>query len=157
MSAIETAATVLHLLFAVLWVGAVGFVALAVLPLARDATLGPEPLERIVDRLLTLSRAAAVVVLATGLYVLYRDYLGDGLDPGPLVETGRGHLVLTMIVLWVALIGTLEVGSSRLLDGLDAGKHREPARDALRWYRASALVGVLVVVVGGLLIAGVSF
>lgn len=148
---------VVHQVFAALWVGGVVFVALAVLPLARDADVAPEPLEVVIDRLVTLSRLSAVILLLTGLYVLYTAILGGTLALDPLLESGRGHLVLTMLLLWLGLMATIEIGSSRLRDGLAANKLREPAREALPWYRAAAAIAVLVSGVAGLLSAGVGF
>ena len=157
MSTLHTVAIVLHHLFAAVLVGSVAFVTLAVLPLARDAVLGPAPLETVVDRVRTVSRLSALVLLASGLFVLYTVTLDGALVADPLVETGRGHLVLTMITLWAGLIGAVEIGSSKLLDGLAANKHREPAHVALPWFRGATALAVLVSVVGGLLSAGVTY
>lgn len=145
---------VLHNLFAAVWVGSVLFVAIAVLPLARDGTLGPDPLETIVDRLRFLTRVSAFFLLATGAHLAFAWYVGDGYDVSPLLETGQGHLVLTMIVLWLALAGVVEVGSSRILDGLDRNLHRQPVSDALPFFRVAAVLAVLVILVGGLLSSG---
>lgn len=155
MSTLDTAAVVVHQLFAALWIGSVVFVALAVLPLARDGDVDPSPLGTIVGRVLTLSRLSALLVLVSGAHVLYWEVLGGELALEPLTGSGRGHLVLAMVACWLGLAATVEVGSSRLRAGLQAGKLREPAREALPWYRAAAAIAALVAVVAGLLAAGV--
>ncbi|AGN00046.1 hypothetical protein L593_00455 [Salinarchaeum sp. Harcht-Bsk1] len=157
MTTLDSVATVVHVLFGGLWIGSVAFVALAVLPLGRDASIDPEPLSAVVDRLVTLSRLAALVMLATGGHVLYHVTLGGEVTAEPLTSSGRGHLVLTMVVLWVGVIATVEIGNSKLSDGLDAGKLREPTRTALPWFQAAALLGVAVLTIGGMLSAGVGF
>lgn len=157
MSLIDSAMVVLHQLFAALWVGGVVFVALAVLPLARDGTIDPDTLDTIVDRFVTLSRTSAFFLLVSGSHLIGNWYTGEVItDLSPLYTTGRGHLVLTMVTSWGVLAALVEISSSRLRDGLDRGKLREPARDALPWYRGAALVAVLVTLVAGLLSAGVT-
>lgn len=155
MSTLDTVAIVVHQLFGGLWIGAVVFVGLAVVPLGRDADIDPDALGTVVGRLLTLSRAAAVLMLLSGAHVLYYLTLGEDLDLGPLLESGRGHLILTMVVLWLGVIATVEVGASRLRAGLDADKLRDPTRSALPFFRAAALLGLAVLTVGGMLTAGV--
>lgn len=154
MSTVDAAMLVVHNLFAAVWAGSVLFVALAVVPLATDGDLGPDPLYTIVDRFRLLSRVSAFVLLATGSYLGLNGYVGDGWDVSPLIETGRGHLVLTMIVLWFALAAVVEIGSSKLLGGLDRNLHREPARNAVPWYRGAALLALLVLLVGAVLSSG---
>jgi len=157
MSTLDSVATVVHVLVGGLWIGGVVFVALAVLPLGRDADVDPQPLETVVDRLLTLSRFAAVVMLASGAHVLYHVTLGGEVSTEPLTSSGRGHLILTMVVLWLGVTAMVEIGASKLFDGLDAGKLREPTRAALPWFRAAAVLGIGVLTVGGMLSAGVGF
>jgi len=155
MSVLDTAAVVVHQVFAALWIGSVVFVALAVLPLARDGTVAPDPLDTIAGRVLTISRFSALVLLASGAHALYWGVLDAELVLEPLLESGRGHLLLAMIGCWLGLAATVEIGTSRLRAGLDRGKLREPARAALPWYRAAAAIALLVAVVAGLLAAGV--
>lgn len=155
MSTLDTVAIVVHQLFAGLWIGAVVFVGLAVVPLGRDADIDPDALGTVVNRLVTLSRLAALLMLASGAHVLYYLTLGAELDAEPLVSSGRGHLILTMIVLWLGVIATVEIGASRLRDGLDADKLRDPARAALPFFRVAALLGIVVLLVAGMLSAGV--
>lgn len=154
MSTLDSVATVLHVLFGGLWIGSVVFVTLAVLPLGRDADIDPGPLDAIVGRLVTLSRIAALVTLATGAHVLYHVTLGGELATDALTNDGSGHAIVTMAVLWLGVIGLVEIGTGRLRDGLDAGKLREPSRDALPWFRGAAALGIAVLTLGGALSAG---
>lgn len=154
MSTLDSVATVLHVLAGGLWIGSVVFVALAVLPLGRDGDIEPEPLDTIVGRLVTTSRIAAVVMLATGAHVLYNVTLGGEASTEPLTDSGRGHLLITMIVLWLGVVALVEIGSGRLSEGLDGGKLREPSRNALPWFRGAAVLGIAVLTIGGMLSAG---
>jgi hypothetical protein len=69
------------------------------------------------------------------------------------VGSGGGHLVLTMVVLWFLLAGLIEVGTGKLRDGTDQKKVREPAREATRFFQLGAVIAVLLLLVGGLLVA----
>lgn len=144
-----TAASVLHLLFAALWTGSVVFVTYAVLPEARDATLGPDPLDAIVGKFVLLSRTSALLLLLTGAYLAWTSYTA-----AELTGTGRGHLVLTMVALWLVLGALVEVGASRLRDGFDREKVREPEREARRLFQGAAAVAFLLLVDAGVLVGG---
>ncbi|MUV59547.1 hypothetical protein [Halobacterium sp. CBA1126] len=115
MSVTETVVYALHLLFAGLWTGSVLF-ATATLPniaggLAADAR------DSFVGALRNVSRASAAVLLLSGGYMLT---LAGYTEGGALTGTGRGHLVLAMLVLWFALAGLTEVAAGKLDDGEDA-------------------------------------
>lgn len=148
MSTVDTAMRTIHLSVAALWVGGVLFVTLVVLPVARDGDMNAAPLERITGRLVTLSRLSAVVLLLTGGHLA-----GVGYTVETLTGTTRGYLVVAMVVLWLVLAGILEVSSSRLRGDLREKRVRAPARDALRWYAAASVVGLLLLVDAGLLTA----
>ena len=135
-----------HLLFAGLWAGGVAFVTYGVLPSARNGTLEPGPLGTAFDRLTTLSRASAVVLLLSGGHMAGQVYTAES-----LTGTTNGYLVLTMVALWLALAALVEVGAARIRDGIDAKKVREPARSATRIYQVATVAGVALLLIGGVL------
>lgn len=144
-----------HLLFAAVWVGSVVYVTLGVLPLARDGDLNAAPIDRMAGTLTTVSRASSVVLLLTGGHMAGQGYTVGGGDGFSLFGSTQGHLVLTMVALWLVLTGLVEVGTSRLTDGTRQKKVREPARAALPLFRGASLVGLLLVVDAGLVTTGV--
>lgn len=149
MEPIDVTAYVLHSVFAGLWTGSVLFVALGVLPLARDGSLNATPLGSIAGRLTTISRASSLLLLLTGAYMgVARSYTVDSLTG----STG-GHLLISMVVLWFLLAGMVEVGASKLRDGADQEKVREPARDARKFLLAGSILGILLLANAGLIAA----
>jgi len=56
-----------------------------------------------------------------------------------------------MIALWFLITGLVEVGSGKLTSGLDAGKLREPARDAKPFFYGAAGLSVALIITAGLL------
>lgn len=149
MTVATTVSQVLHLLFAALWTGSVVFVAWAIVPGARDGEFDAAPLEPVMSKLRTLTRVSAVVFLLTGGHLAGTKYTSE-----TLFSTGRGHLVLTMLVLWVVLTGLVEVGAGKFLSGLDDLKVRQPAREARPFLLGGAAVALLLLVDAGLLAAG---
>jgi uncharacterized membrane protein len=150
MSLLNGGVYVVHLIFAAAWTGAVLFVAWTVLPLARDGNLNATPLGTVASKLTTLSRASAAILFLTGGHMAAA---AAGYTVESLTGTPRGHLVITMIVLWFALAGLVEVGTSKLTDGTGKDKVREPARNATRLFQAASVVAILLLVDAGLLIA----
>lgn len=149
MEPIEVTAYVLHAVFAGLWTGSVLFVTLGVVPLARAGTLNAAPLESVTGRLSTLTRASAVVFLATGLYMgVARSYTTD-----TLTSSTTGYLVVSMVVLWFVLTGLVEVATSKLRDGTEQDKVREPARNARPFLLAGSVLAVALLANSGLLAA----
>jgi len=136
----------LHVGFAILWTGSVLFVTLAVLPPALRGDVGGDALRAIVGRLRWITRIGALAFLASGGHMAGTLYTVES-----LTGTGRGHLVLTMIALWFLVTGLVEVASGKLADGLDAGKLREPARDAKPFLYGAAGLSVALVATAGLL------
>lgn len=151
MTALDTAMYVVHLVFGGVWTGSVVFVTLGVLPTAADGTANAEPLRAVVERLRWTSRTSAVVLLLSGGYMAGATgkYSAESLTGSP-----RGHLVLTMVALWLILGGLVEVGASKLADGFDRKKVRQPARDARPFLLAGSAVATLLLAVGGVLASG---
>ena len=148
---LDTAMTTVHVLVGALWVGSVVFVTGAVLPAATDGALDAAPLATIADRLVYLSRGASVVTLLTGGHLA-----ATGYTVAALTGTARGHLVLAMVALWLVFTALVEVGRSRLVEGLREKRVRAPAAAATGTFRVAAVVGVLLLVDAGLLSAGIA-
>jgi uncharacterized membrane protein len=143
-----TVSYVLHMLFAAALTGSVLYVALFVNPAAVAGDIGNEAFSRVTSGLSTVTRASAVVLLLTGGHQAGTLYTFE-----TLAGTTRGHLVLGMLVLWLALTALVEIAGSKLREGLDAGKLRAPAREARPFLRAAAVLAVLLLVDAGLLAA----
>lgn len=141
-----TAAYVFHTLFAGLWVGAVVLTAWKVIPLAKDGDVSPELLGGVTSGVSTLTRVGAVVFVATGGHMAATVYGTEGLFMPP-----RGHVVLTMLALWVVMTGLVEVGGSKIRSALEQGKVRTAARDADAFLKVAAVVGLVLLVLGGYL------
>lgn len=152
MSLAQAVGYAVHVVFGALWTGSVLFVALGVVPVALRGDASLAALEYAIDRLTTVSRLSAVVLLLTGLWQI--SYLYPSVDA--LTAAPRGHLVLTMTVLWFVLAGLVEVGASRARDGLAERKIRTPAAAARPFLYAASVVAVLVLLDAGLLAADVS-
>lgn len=145
----------LHLVFAAIWAGSVFYVALVVLPLARDGAFNTtKPLEVLSKKLTTISRISAVLLLLSGGHLAGTGYTFDGTGQG-LFTTTNGQLVIFMVVLWLALAGLVEVGAKRFESGLNGKKIREPANNVLPLFRAAAAVAVLLMITAGLISANV--
>ena len=138
-------AQTIHLVFAAIWAGSVFYVAFVVLPLARDGAFNTtKPLEGISGKLTMLSRTSALVLLLSGGHLAGQRYTSE-----TLFESANGRLVLAMVALWLAFAALVEIGAKRLETGLNGKKLRVPAADALPLYRAAAVVGLALLVVGG--------
>ncbi|MUW15882.1 transporter [Halorubrum sp. CBA1125] len=135
-----------HVGFAVLWTGSVLFVTLGILPAALRGDVGGEVLAGIVGKLRWITRVGAVAFVASGGHMAGTQY-----TPAALTGTPRGHLVVTMIALWLLITGLVEVGSAKLTDGLDVGKLREPAREAKPFFYGAAGLSVALILVAGVL------
>jgi uncharacterized membrane protein len=147
MATVDTAINAIHLLFAGLWAGSAVFIARGLLPAARDGSLDAEPLRGLIGRFRTGSRVASLVLFLTGGHLAGTRYTAES-----LLGSTRGYLVVAMVVLWLVMTGLIEVGSGRLVDGLDERKVREPARAATPFLTAAAVAGVALLVIGGVLL-----
>lgn len=148
MALIDTALATVHLLVGALWVGSVVFFATIVLPTARAGGLNAEPLESMGHSLTRGSRIASVLMLLSGGHLA-----GTRYTFGTLSSTTNGNLVVAMVLLWLVLTGLVEVGSSRLRDGVGRKKVREPAAKALGLFRGAAVVGALLFLTAGAIVA----
>lgn len=152
MSFVDAGMTAIHLLFAAVWIGSIAFMTFAVLPLARDGNLDPEPLAFLVGRVTWFSRLSALAMVVTGTHLMGT---GGFFEVDPLLGTNRGLAIVAMIVLWLVLIVLIEIASRRIESGLGANLVREPARDGLRWFQVASLIGILLLVDGALLTSGI--
>ena len=142
MAIVDSISVAIHLLTGAVWAGTVTFVVVGVLPAAREGQLNAEPLGAIAGSLRSVSRVAAVLLVLTGGHLLAaRGYLGER-----LYASGDGHLVLTMVGLWLVATGLVEVGTGRLVDGAGDRKVRGPARAATRFLQGAAVLAALVLV-----------
>jgi uncharacterized membrane protein len=147
MAIVDTAINAIHLLVAGLWAGSVLFVAVGLLPAARDGDLGATVLGGLIGRLRRGSRVASVVLLLTGGHLAGTRYTAE-----TLFGSTRGYLVLAMVGLWLAMAGLIEAGSGRLLDGVDERRVRKPARAATPFFVAATVAAVGLLVIGGVLL-----
>jgi len=148
MEPLDVTVYAVHSLFAGLWTGSVLFVSLGVLPLARDGELNAGPLDSLSGTLTTISRLSTVFLVLTGAYMGVTRYTTTD-----LLESTGGYLVIAMVVLWLGLMATVEIGVSRLTDGTNRDKVREPARRARRVFQVASLLAVLLLVTSGLISA----
>jgi len=146
MTSLLEGAYAVHLLFAGLWAGSVVFVTVGVLPSARNGSMEPEPLGAAAARLRTISRSGALLLFLTGGYMAGQVYTS-----GELTGSTNGYLVIAMIVLWLVLAALVEIGASRISDGVDEKKVRDPARSATRLYQAASVASILLLLIGGVL------
>lgn len=143
---LNTVSYIVHGVFAALWTGSVLFVAAAVLPLAMDGDLTPEAFGSIVSKLQWVTRGSAVLLFVTGGHLAGTLYTAES-----LTGSGNGHLVLTMLALWLGLAAVVEIGSAKAQRGVSESKIREPARNARPFYLAGAVLAAGLLVVAGLL------
>lgn len=148
MEPVEVAAWVVHSLFAGVWTGSVLFLTLAVLPLARNGTLNATPLASIAGKIKTISRASALLMFVTGGHMAAQRYTSE-----TLVESGGGHLVLSMLTFWFLLMATVEIGGAKLTKGTERDKVRQPATEARPFFLAGSLFAVALLVIAGLISA----
>ena len=134
MSTGTIASEMIHFFVAALWTGSTMFFALVVLPVSRASLT-----DRILDRFMILTRASALVMVLTGGHLAVT-------IPDSTYETGRGHAIVGMMVLWLVLIGLLEVANARA-DGDSVGT------TSTRLFQASALVAAGLLVDAGLLLS----
>lgn len=136
----------LHVVFAALWTGGVVFVTWGVLPVARNGSVEASAISTIVSRLVTLSRVSAVVLLVSG-GTMAGQY-GDA-----IMNTTGGYLVLGMAVLWLLLIGFVELAARTLTQALSMDTPGGAVATATGRFRAAGTVALLLLIDAGLLAA----
>jgi hypothetical protein len=129
-----------HLLFAGIWTGSVVFVAVGVVPMADRDGVGRAVLKGLADRLTSVSRVSALLLLLTGGHLAAERYTVDS-----LTGSGNGHLVLSMIALWVILIGLVEVGAARI-------ESEDASESGATFLWAAAVVAIALLLDAGLLL-----
>lgn len=147
MSAVDVLMWSLHTAFAGAWTGSILFFLAAVLPAASSGSIDGLTLSTIATKLRWLTRVGVVVFVATGGHMAGTRYTFDS-----LLGTGRGHLVLTMLVLWFVLTALVEIGGSRIDS---AGSNGQDAASAGRpIFLVAAIVAVGLLIDAGLLASG---
>jgi hypothetical protein len=144
MTLLDAAIYATHLVFAGLWSGTVLFTSYAVLPAALAGDLRAGALGTLTGKLRTISRASAVILLLSGGHLAATLYTTT-----TLFGSGRGHLVLTMVALWFTLAALVEIGASKLADGVAQQKVRQPAHEARPFLLGASLTAVLLLVDAG--------
>jgi hypothetical protein len=142
-----TISAIVHLLFAGAWTGSVLFMTYGVIPIARAGDIDTDPFADITSRLLTLSRVSALLMFLTGGHLAATRYTAETLTGSP-----NGHLVLTMLALWLVLAALVEIGTKRISAGLRERKVRTPAENGRPFFLAASVVSILLLVVAGLLL-----
>lgn len=148
MAIADTTSAVVHLVFAGLWTGSVLYFVGAVLPLAREGEVNAAPLSALTDRLTWITRVSALLLFLTGGHIAAQRYTAERLTGDP-----DGHLVLTMVALWLILAVVVEFGARRLQQGFDRQKVREPARNNRWLFGVAGLVSILLLIVAGMLMS----
>ncbi|NHN42854.1 hypothetical protein G9C85_14635 [Halorubellus sp. JP-L1] len=136
----------IHTVFAALWTGGTLVVAGGVLPAARRELLGEEALALIGRRFSYLTIASVLGLLFTGGHLAGTLYTFESLQ-----STGRGHLVLTMVGLWLVLPIALYGGFRKLRDISPNQSMATAATAARPWFLAASVVAIALLVVAGLL------
>ncbi len=144
--AIGFVAQLLHLAAAFIWLGGVFFVTFAVLPAARDGHLDYKLTAMFLDRFEKVSIASALVLFVTGGHLAGTRYTVE-----TLTGTVDGYLVLVMLLLWAALLGSIQIGKHQVLRDAGTGKIREPAGNKLPWFWTATALSVLLIANAALL------
>jgi uncharacterized membrane protein len=139
---------IIHTVAGTVWIGSVAFMTVAVLPTAATGDIDATPLERIVGRLMTLSRSGTVLTILTGGYLAGTTYTTE-----TLINTVDGNLVLTALLMWLILAVSVEIGRRRLVSGLRAKRVRAPVAASRRSFQIATGVSMLLLVNIGLLTA----
>lgn len=138
MTVLDVTIRIIHTLFAGVWTGWTVFMAALVVPAARNGKLGADGLRWMTQQFSRFTSLASVILLLTGGLMAGTLYTTESL-PG----SSRGHLVLTMVVLWFVLTGLSHVGSSRVKKNLDSGVPQAAKSATTLFYAAAVVAGGL--------------
>lgn len=141
---VYVAMRVLHLTTAGVWAGWTVFMAALVVPAARDERLDAGAVTLLTHRFTRFSQVAPLVMLITGGYMMSRAYA----DTSPL-DSGRGTLVVTMVVLWLVLSVTANLAGIRLERRTDSLGVKEAAGNQRALFAVAAVVSLSLLLVGG--------
>jgi putative copper export protein len=148
MSTVYTVLNAIHLLFAGLWTGATVFFAWRVRPLVADGDIDVHSAMAMGSGLRWLTRISAVVFVVTGGHMAATRY-GDE----ALLSTPRGHVVVTMLVLWLVVTGLLEMALGTMKTELGEGRVRTAGREVRTPFLAASVLLSVVLLLGGYLSA----
>lgn len=137
---------IVHTIFAALWTGGTLLVAGAIVPAARTELLGKKALTFIARRFSYLTVVSVLLLLFSGGHLAGTLYTAETLQ-----STGRGHLVLTMVGLWLVLAVVLYIGFRRLTDIPSEMSAVTAATEARPWFLGASAVSIALLVVAGLL------
>jgi len=146
MTLIDTAFSMLHVLFAGLWAGTTIFYAWRIHPLLSEGDIGVTSAMSITTGLRWLTRIGAVVFVVTGGHMAAMGY-GDG----RLFSDPMGHAVLGMLALWLVVTGLLEMSIGKIQDELAEGRIQTAGRENESFVRAAAAFSVVLLLLGGYL------
>jgi hypothetical protein len=146
MALIDTAFSMLHVLFAGLWAGTTVFYAWRIHPLLSDGDLGVTPAMSITTGLRWLTRIGAVVFVVTGGHMA-----GTGYGDGRLFNDPMGHAVLGMLALWLVVTGLLEMSLGKVQTELGDGHIQTAGRENETLVRVAAVLSVVLLLLGGYL------
>ena len=146
MALIATVIRVVHTLFAGAWAGGTLLFVGAVLPAAKKGLLDASALEAVTKLFSYLSMASVALLLLSGGHLA-----GTLYTFGTLQSTGRGHLVISMVVLWFVLAGVAHGATKRLTDGLETGDAESAVEASWGLFVVAAVVAAGLLVVAGLL------
>ena len=146
MAVIDTAFSMLHVLFAGLWAGTTVFYAWRIHPLLSEGDIDVTAAMSITTGLRWLTRIGAVVFVATGGHMAATGY-GDG----RLFSDPMGHAVLGMLTLWLVVTGLLEMSIGKIQTELGEGHIQTAGRENETLVRVAAGLSTLLLLLGGYL------
>jgi len=150
MFAVDVVMYVLHVLFASLWTGSILFFVAAVLPAATSGTISAAAVSVMTTRLVWLTRIGALVFVATGGHLAGTSYTAE-----TLFSTGRGQLVVAMLVLWFVLTGLIEISVKRFDRAAETDGVEAAVASTRPLFGIAGLLAVLLLVDAGLLTANI--